>query len=65
MPRRPHLTATAAAATPAPRCPWCGPRYEDVLHEGNLDEDTPHEDAPAPDADETGAIADYDRRKRK
>jgi hypothetical protein len=40
-------------------------RYEDVLHEGNLDEDTPHEE-PLPVADwETGAIAEYDRKKRK
>lgn len=40
-------------------------RYEDVLHEGNLDEDTPHEEPP-PVADwETGAVAEYDRKKRK
>lgn len=40
-------------------------RYEDVLHEGNLDEDTPHEEpAPVPD-NETGPIAAYDRQKRK
>jgi hypothetical protein len=44
-------------------CDLC--RYEDVLHEGNLDEDTPHEEpAPVPD-NETGAIAEYDRQKRK
>jgi hypothetical protein len=40
-------------------------RYEDVLHEGNLDEDTPHEEPlPVPD-NETGPLADYDRQKRK
>eukprot|EP00775_Hariotina_reticulata_P013088 gene13088-13215_t len=39
--------------------------YEDVLHEGNLDEDTPHEDGPPPSPQETGPIAEYDRQKRK
>jgi hypothetical protein len=40
-------------------------RYEDVLHEGNLDEDTPHEEPPPVPDNETGAIAEYDRQKRK
>lgn len=39
--------------------------YEDVLHEGNLDEDTPHEEPPPVPDQETGAIAEYDRQKRK
>eukprot|EP00878_Enallax_costatus_P015949 GHUV01016722.1.p1 GENE.GHUV01016722.1~~GHUV01016722.1.p1 ORF type:complete len:458 (+),score=126.66 GHUV01016722.1:249-1622(+) len=40
-------------------------RYEDVLHEGNLDEDTPHEDYPPPGDEEQGRIAEYDRQKKK
>lgn len=40
-------------------------RYEDVLHEGNLDEDTPHEEGPPPGPQETGPLADYDRRKKR
>eukprot|EP00879_Flechtneria_rotunda_P029885 GHRR01032349.1.p1 GENE.GHRR01032349.1~~GHRR01032349.1.p1 ORF type:complete len:357 (+),score=99.80 GHRR01032349.1:257-1327(+) len=39
--------------------------YEDVLHEGNLDEDTPHEDGPPPAPEEKGPIAEYDRQKQK
>ncbi|WIA34330.1 hypothetical protein OEZ86_012669 [Tetradesmus obliquus] len=39
--------------------------YEDVLHEGNLDEDTQQEEPPPPGADETGPLAQHDRIKRK
>jgi hypothetical protein len=40
-------------------------RYEDVLHEGNLDEDTQQEEPAAPPADEPGPLAQHDRIKRK
>ena len=31
--------------------------YEDVLNEGNLDEDTPHDEAAAPDEKDTETYA--------
>jgi hypothetical protein len=54
------VTVTVAGTVTAVPC-----RYEDVLHEGNLDEDTPHEEPPPVPDQETGAIAEYDRQKRK
>lgn len=60
---RGHIVSVTLCETCMLLCDLC--RYEDVLHEGNLDEDTPHEEPlPVPD-NETGAIAEYDRQKRK
>lgn len=40
-------------------------RYEDVVNEGNLDEDTPAEEEPAPGADVPGLFPDLDREYEK
>jgi hypothetical protein len=52
--------AVAAPLLPLPRC--C--RYDDVVNEGNLEMDTPHEEADPPGPDDTDSWADTQREVR-